>query len=333
MAMGKFQGVIRPTTPTGSRVISTSTPGARRQLLAGQAQAFAGEELEDLAGARDLADALGQGLALLAGQQAAELVLAGDDLVADALEDVVALLDRRARPGREGVMRRRDRALGIGGRGAGELAHHVVGVRRIDVRRGLRRRDPFAGDEVLASIVNLSDLVLMRPRWARLVMSARMPKVQGSHSELGFMRLTSAPSLGAAMVTMSPGLWVKPMPGSSRSCVGANMVPRKSTKPSGYWWCGPMVCATRSSGSRLILAIDDEPSSRKPSSPFHRQRHRGPAHVVEREGVVEEPDEGPDGAGRIVVLGLREQQRRAAFEIAQVHVVAERRADDPSLQR
>src|SRR5579864_3088860 len=27
MAIGKFQGVIRPTTPTGSRVTSTSTPG------------------------------------------------------------------------------------------------------------------------------------------------------------------------------------------------------------------------------------------------------------------------------------------------------------------
>jgi hypothetical protein len=27
MAMGKFQGVIRPTTPIGSRVISTPMPG------------------------------------------------------------------------------------------------------------------------------------------------------------------------------------------------------------------------------------------------------------------------------------------------------------------
>src|SRR6476469_3458575 len=27
MAIGKFQGVINPTTPIGSRVISTSTPG------------------------------------------------------------------------------------------------------------------------------------------------------------------------------------------------------------------------------------------------------------------------------------------------------------------
>ena len=87
----------------------------RGELLAGQAQALAGEEQEDLPGAHDLADALGQGLAFLARQQAAELVLAREDLVADALQDVVALLDRGARPGREGRLRGRDRALGIGG--------------------------------------------------------------------------------------------------------------------------------------------------------------------------------------------------------------------------
>ena len=44
--------------------------------------------------------------------------------------------------------------------------------------------------------------------------------------------------------------------------------------------------------------------------------------------LVEEPDERANGAGRVVVLGLAEQQRAAAFEVAQVDVVAERRADD-----
>ena len=33
----------------------------------------------------------------------------------------------------------------------------------------------------------------------------------------------------------SPILWVKPPPAAARSLVGANMVPRKSTAPSGYW--------------------------------------------------------------------------------------------------
>ena len=32
-----------------------------------------------------------------------------------------------------------------------------------------------------------------------------------------------------------PDLVVKPLPGASRSSTGANMVPRKSTAPSGYW--------------------------------------------------------------------------------------------------
>ena len=39
---------------------------------------------------------------------------------------------------------------------------------------------------------------------------------------------------------------------------------------------------------------------------------------------------GPMAARRVVVLRLAEQQRRAAFEVAQVDVVAERRADDPA---
>ena len=72
IAIGKFHGVIRPTTPSGSRVTSTSTPGRTDgELLAGQAQHLAGEELEDVAGARRLADALGQRLAFLARQQRA----------------------------------------------------------------------------------------------------------------------------------------------------------------------------------------------------------------------------------------------------------------------
>jgi len=43
----------------------------------------------------------------------------------------------------------------------------------------------------------------------------------------------SVPSFGVEMRTSSPILWVKPRPGSSRSSVGANKVPRNSTKPSG----------------------------------------------------------------------------------------------------
>ena len=68
MAIGKFQGVISPMTPTGSRVISTWMPVRTDGTVSPPAQRLAGEELEDGAGAGDLADALGQRLAFLAGQ-------------------------------------------------------------------------------------------------------------------------------------------------------------------------------------------------------------------------------------------------------------------------
>jgi hypothetical protein len=80
IAIGKFQGVMRPMTPTGSRVISTPTPGRTEGTTSPrQAQAFAGEELEDLAGAGGLADAFGQGLAFFARQQVPSSFLAGED--------------------------------------------------------------------------------------------------------------------------------------------------------------------------------------------------------------------------------------------------------------
>src|SRR5689334_2664228 len=71
-------------------------------------------------------------------------------------------------------------------------------------------------------------------RFARLRISALTPKVHGSHSSLGRIRLTSLPSCGADMVTMSSRLCVNPCPAASRSFTGANMVPRNSAKPSGY---------------------------------------------------------------------------------------------------
>ena len=74
--------MIRPTTPTGSRVISTVMPGRTegQQLAPLVRKGLAGEELEDLPGAGDLADGLGEGLALLAREQLADLVLAREDL-------------------------------------------------------------------------------------------------------------------------------------------------------------------------------------------------------------------------------------------------------------
>ena len=76
-------------------------------------------------------------------------------------------------------------------------------------------------------------------------------------------------SLGEEIVTTSPVLCVKPRPGSSRSWVGANSVPRNSTNPSGYW-CSLSAWRTSSSGSRLICDIELRPVSSKPSGPCTR---------------------------------------------------------------
>ena len=88
-----------------------------------------------------------------------------------------------------------------------------------------------------------------------------------------------------------------------------------------------MIWPTRSSGSRLIFAIEDEPSSRNPSAPSTISV-TVVCRTSSRETSVEEADERPDRAGGIVVLGLAEQQGRAALHVAQVDVVAEHRADD-----
>ena len=61
---------------------------------------------------------------------------------------------------------------------------------------------------------------------------------------------------------------------------------------------------------------------------LHLQRDHGAADVVEREAPVEQADERPDRAARIVVLGFAEEQSAASFDIAEVHVVAERGAED-----
>ncbi len=118
-------------------------------LLADQAQRLAGEERKDLAGARDLADALGQGLAFLAGQQAAELFLAGEDFERNLVQRIIALLRCRLRPGREGGLRGGDRLLGLRLVGLGVFADEIVGVGGVDVPGDAGAVDPFAADEVL----------------------------------------------------------------------------------------------------------------------------------------------------------------------------------------
>src|SRR5690606_29526103 len=113
------------------------------------------------------------------------------------------------------------------------LADEGLDQPRADPGRAAGDDDPLAGKARVSRARHAP--APSRPRRARLAISAPIPSVHGSASLDVTTRLTSRPSLGLAMATRSPTLWVKPRPGSSRSCTGANSVPRNSTKPSGYW--------------------------------------------------------------------------------------------------
>ena len=64
----------------------------------------------------------------------------------------------------------------------------------------------------------------------------------------------------------------------------------------------------------------------------HRQRNIHLPDIVERKTLVEEADERPDRAGRVVVFRLGQKQRGPPFEIAQIDVVAERRAGNAAAE-
>src|SRR6185436_10748450 len=121
-----------------------------------------------------------------------------------------------------------------------------------------------------ASAFGLSSrLVQLTPlRRINAAKSSVRPNFQGSQSPLWRIRLVSRPSFGVATVTRSPSTWVKPCPFAARSWIGANMVPRNNTKPSGYWWFSLIVCPTMSVGSRLIWVSEEAPCRTKPSGPF-----------------------------------------------------------------
>ncbi len=63
-------------------------------MLAGESDRLAGEELEDLTGARHFAGGFGKRLSLLPGQEPAEFVLAREDLTPHKIERREALLGR-----------------------------------------------------------------------------------------------------------------------------------------------------------------------------------------------------------------------------------------------
>ena len=140
-----------PTTPIGSRVISTDDAGADGVMSCSLlSHRLAGEELEDVA-RRALASPMpsASGLALLAGEQRAELVLARRRISSPVRSSRSARCCRfpRDQPGnaaRAAAMAasrlRRVRAR--------VLADHFLEVRRVDVAVDVGARHPFAVDQV-----------------------------------------------------------------------------------------------------------------------------------------------------------------------------------------
>jgi hypothetical protein len=134
---------MMPTTPIGSRVTSTSTPGRTDAPAHRAPQHFAGEELENVAGAGHFADPFRQRLAFFAREQLAELVLARDDLVADLVEHVRARLHVERGPRGDSGARGGNRLLGLCGVGLRVFADDVAQVGRIDVLGPGRARYPL----------------------------------------------------------------------------------------------------------------------------------------------------------------------------------------------
>ena len=134
-----------------------------RQLLPGQPQHFAGEELEDVPGTDGLAHALGQRLPFFAREQPADLVLARENIRADLVEDVGAILDATGRPRGKCGLCRSNRVLRLRGIGHGVLADDVAQIGRIAIGRPRRRHDPLAVDvvgELFEHVLEVSSLQL-----------------------------------------------------------------------------------------------------------------------------------------------------------------------------
>ena len=117
-------------------------------VVADDAQGLGGVVGEKLAGAEDLALALGQGLALLAGEKPADLGGAGDQFGPDGHQHIVPLLDARRPPDRLRGASGCNRVVDLGGAGLGVVADHVGQVRGVAIFDGGRPVLPAASNMI-----------------------------------------------------------------------------------------------------------------------------------------------------------------------------------------
>lgn len=137
------------------------------------AQGLGGEELEDVAGPGDFADAFRQGLAFFTRQKRPKLGLARQYLGAGGVEHVEALLRRRILPGFEGGAGGGDGRLDLGFAGRRIDADNIVGIRRVKIVEGLVDGDPFAVDQVAVDGAGPRRLVARLPVACQAVLPLR----------------------------------------------------------------------------------------------------------------------------------------------------------------
>ncbi len=152
IAIGKFQGVISPTGPTASRVISTPTPGRTEGRISPDSRRHSPAKKSKICAARTVSP-IPSASVLPSSRESRVPISSLRAVISSAafLQHRVALERPGPAPGRERRLGRRDRPLGIGGGRAGVVADHLGGVRRVDVRHRLAL-DPVPVDQVCVQL-------------------------------------------------------------------------------------------------------------------------------------------------------------------------------------
>ena len=116
IAIGKFHGAMMPTTPTASRVTSTSTPGRTLANFSPGMRSASPAKKSKICAARSTSP-IASGSVLPSSRASSPPSSSRRARISrrDAQQNVVPLLRRRARPGGERRARRGDRGLDLGG--------------------------------------------------------------------------------------------------------------------------------------------------------------------------------------------------------------------------
>ena len=151
MAMGKLNGVMTPTTPTGLRVTRIcSTRAWRGEDLTGLSVALVAVVAQDLRGATHLADPFGLGLAFLGGQLQTPGIGIAVHHICRGEQHRTALVNRRGGPRRRGLGGGRDARVDIGGAHGAAFGDHFARPGRIEAAHSVAAAgEPLAGNQML----------------------------------------------------------------------------------------------------------------------------------------------------------------------------------------